>query len=87
MGFDSETAAAKHLTKMTGPESGMEKMDDAIGDSSASLEANQAGIGSMIAFKKGEWVVSLHTAQRDGDTPLVDLAELETLARTVAGRL
>ena len=87
MDFDSEDAAAAHLAKMTGPESGMRNMDNTIGDSSASLEANQAGIGSMVAFKKGEWVVSLHTAQPDGDTPLVDLAGLEALARTVASRM
>ena len=87
MDFDSEDAAAYHLAKMTGPESGMLNMDDTIGDSSASLKVNQAGIGSMVAFKKGEWVVSLHTTQPDGDTPLVDLAELELLARTVADRL
>jgi hypothetical protein len=44
-------------------------------------------MGSVVAFKKGEWVVSLHTSHPDGDTPLMDLAELESLARTVAGRL
>ena len=87
MDFDSEDAAANHLAKMTGPDCGMQNMNDAIGDSSAYLEANQTGIGSVVAFKKGEWVVSLHTAQRDGESPLVDLAELETLARTVADRL
>ena len=37
--------------------------------------------------KKGEWVVSLHTAQAADVTPLVDIAGIESLARTVADRL
>jgi len=87
MDFDSEAAAAEHLAMLVGPESGMQKMNDTIGDASASLEANQSGIGSVVAFKMGEWVVSLYTSHPDGDTPLINLAKLESLARTVAGRL
>jgi hypothetical protein len=85
--FDSEDAAKEHMAMMTGPDSGMQDMVETIGDASASLEANQAGMGSIVAFKKDEWVVSLHTSHPNGDTPLMDLADLENLARAVAGRL
>ena len=85
--FDSEDAAATHMAMLTGPDSGMQDMDETIGDESVSLEANRGGMGSLVAFKKGEWVVSLHTSQPNGDTPLMDLADLESLARAVAGRL
>lgn len=87
MDFDSEDAAATHMAMITGPDSGRQDMDETIGDASVSLEANQGGMGSIVAFKKGEWVVSLHTSHPNGDTPLMDLAALESLARAVAGRL
>ena len=41
----------------------------------------------MVIFRQGEWVVTLYTAQRDGITPLVDLAGVEALAQFVADRL
>jgi len=87
MDFDSEDAATEHMAMMTGPDSGMQDMDETIGDASVSLKANQGGMGSLVAFKKGEWVVFLHTSHPNGDTPLMDLADLESLARAVAGRL
>ena len=87
MGFDSEEAAATHMGLMTGPGSGMHDMDETIGDASVSLEANQGGMGSVVAFKKGEWVVSLHTSHPNGDTPLMDRAAFESLARAVTDRL
>ena len=87
LSFDSEEAAATRTALMTRPDSGMHDMDETIGDASVSLEANQGGMGSVVAFKKGEWVVSLHTSHPNGDTPLMDRAALESLARAVTGRL
>ena len=58
-----------------------------IGDAVAYRGGNQSGIGSTVVLKKGEWLVSLHTAQAAGATPLVDLAGVEALARMVADRL
>ncbi len=84
MDLDSEGAATDRLGLMS---SGMSDLPDKIGDASVYVEVNEAGIGSMVVFKKGEWVVSLHTAQRDGVSPIVDLEKLTTLARTVADRL
>jgi len=41
----------------------------------------------MVAFKKGEWVVMVHTAQSRGVSPLLDVTGVETLARLVAEHL
>ncbi|MCH2505696.1 MAG: hypothetical protein MK125_09100 [Dehalococcoidia bacterium] len=61
LSFDTEEAAATHMALMTVPDSGMHDMDETIGDASVSLEVNQGGMGSVVAFKKGEWVrVSPH---------------------------
>ncbi len=68
--FDSEGAAADHLGLVVGEGSGMLELPDNIGDASAFQEANDAGIGSIVVFKKGEWAVSMHTAQGAGIDPL-----------------
>ena len=85
--FDSEGAATDHAGLMIGEGPGMQDLPRAIGDASAFLEANDGGIGSMIVFRKGEWVISLHTAQGTGIAPLVDLEQLTTLARLVEDRI
>ncbi len=85
--FDSEAAAIDRLGLLTAEPSGMQDTPVTIGDVSAYLELNDAGIGSMVVFKKGEWAVVLHTAQADGVTPLVDIEGVQALARTVASRL
>ncbi len=85
--FDSQGGATDHWALVTSEESGMEDFTDTIGDASGFIEANTAGIGSMVIFKKGTWVVMLHTTQRDGVAPLVDVAGVEALARMVADRL
>lgn len=85
--FDSEDAATEHLGLILGPDSGMRDFERVIGDAAAYSEVNQSGIGSMVFFRKGEWIVSLHTTQASDDTPLVDLSALESLARTVVSRL
>ena len=85
--FDSEGAASDRFGLIVGEGSGMLDLPDNIGDVSAYVEANEAGIGSMVVFKKGGWVVTLHTAQGAGISPLVDLEGLTTLARMVADRL
>ena len=85
--FDSQGAATDHMGLMVGEGSGMLDLPDGIGDASAFQEANEAGIGSIVVFKKGEWVVTIHTAQGAGVSPLVSLEQLTALARIVADRL
>jgi hypothetical protein len=85
--FDSVEAAVNHAALMMGPDGGMLALTPVIGNQSAYIEANAGGIGSFVAFAQGEWVVTLHTAQADGVTPLVGLDELTALAELVASRL
>ena len=85
--LDSEQAAADHFELITGGVFGLQDFSEAIGDAASFIEPNEAGIGSMVIFRQGEWVVTLYTAQRDGITPLVDLAGVEALAQFVADRL
>lgn len=84
--FDSEGAAADHLESVTSETPGLRDLSVKIGDASFISEVNESGVGSFLVFRKGEWVVTLHTAQPDGTTPLVDLAGVEALALIVAGR-
>ena len=82
---DSEASAQARFEEMsTGP---LVDMGVPIGDASAEVELNAQGIGGMIVFVKGDKAVSLHTAQPEGQPPLVPLAGLEGLATLVAGRL
>jgi hypothetical protein len=88
--FDSEGAATVHWALVNSEErtrAGMQDFTDTIGDASGFIEANTAGVGSMVVFKKGAWVVVLSTAQPDSVAPLVDVAGVEALARMVADRL
>ena len=59
--FDSEGAATDHWVLVTSEERtrpGMQDLTDTIGDASGFIEANTAGVGSMVVFKKGAWVRS-----------------------------
>jgi hypothetical protein len=85
--LDSEAESTAHMELVSSETPGIQDLPDTIGDSSGFLEANENGIGSMVIFKKGDWVILLHTAQSDRTEPLVDLAGLVTLARIVADRL
>ena len=85
--FDSEGAAADHLALVSSEAPGMQELSATIGDAAFYAEVNEGGFGSMVFFKKGVWTVMLHTTHPDGTSPLVDLAGVEALARTVADRI
>lgn len=85
--FTSDGAATGHFALVSSDGPGMLELTPTIGESSAYVEANAGGIGSAVVFKKGDWVVQLHTAHSSGAEPLVDLAELTALAQLVADRL
>ncbi|MEE9583171.1 MAG: hypothetical protein V3W01_00735 [Dehalococcoidales bacterium] len=85
--FDSQTSAQGHFGMMTAETLGLEIMDSPIGDTSAEVEVNAQGIGSVVVFIKDDKVIQLHTVQLDGEQPLTDLNGLEKLAKIVAGRL
>lgn len=83
--FDSPAAAVFDAARLM--DSSMFDLVPTIGEVSSFVEVNAGGIGSMVSFRKGEWVVMLHTSQPDGTEPLVDLAGLTALAQLVADRL
>ena len=85
--FDSESSALDHYRTITSEPSGLQEMSSPIGEASAQVEVNAQGIGSMVVFLKGDKVVSLHTAQSEGQEPLLSLESLEELAELVASRL
>ena len=85
--FDSESAATDHLELVTTETPGLQELSGNIGDTSLYAEGNESGIWSMGFFKKGVWVVTLHTTQPDGARSLVVIPAVETLARIVADRL
>ena len=85
--FDSTSSAQTHLEETISETPGMRVMDSPIGDASFEIEVNAQGIGSMLVFIKGDKLVSLHTAQPEGEGPLLSLEGLEDLADLVASRL
>ena len=85
--FDSESSALDHYGTMTSEPSGLQEMSSPIGEASAQVEVNAQGIGSILVFLKGDKVISLHTAQPEGQEPLLSLESLEELAKLVASRL
>ena len=62
--FVSQSAAQEHYATVM---AGMVSMTTPIGDTSAEIEVNAQGIGSILVFIKGDRVVMLHTAQPEGE--------------------
>ena len=83
--FDSAARAQAQLNIIeSGP--AFEPMARPVGDRSASAEA-RAGVGAALAFVAGLRLVTLHSPAAGGAAALVTAAQLEELARLVAGRL
>jgi hypothetical protein len=69
-------------------ESGMGESSDSIGERSASLAVDGAGLGSVVIFLKYNKAVLLTTATALTDpVPLVDIDGLREIARIAAARL
>ena len=85
--FDSESSAEDHFVAVMSETSVLRQMTPPIGDISARVELNAEGIGSMLVFTSGDKVVSMHTMQSEGLSPLVSLEDLEELAALVMSRL
>jgi hypothetical protein len=85
--FSSQASAQDHFEMMTAETLGLEIMSLPIGDTSAEVEVNAQGIGSIIVFIRGDKVIQLHTVQPDGEQPLTDLNGLEKLAKIAEERL
>jgi hypothetical protein len=85
--FISAEAARAHYDSMLAEAAGLVPMSDTIGEASAELEVNSGGIGGMSIFVSADALVSFHTAQPDGTSPMVTIEGLRELAGLVAGRL
>ena len=85
--FASQTSAQDHFEKMRAETPGLEVMSLPIGDTSAEVEVNAEGIGSIIVSLKGDKLIQLHTAMPVGEEALVGLEGLEELIGIVESRL
>ncbi len=87
--FESGEGATQHLETMRSnlPDFPVETIDPPLGDESFRIQVDEVGVGVLLVFKKGDKAVTLHTAQPDGDEPLVNLEGLEELARNVERKL
>ena len=85
--FDSESSAEDHFVAVMSETSVLRLMTPPIGDISGQVEVNAEGIGSMLVFMSGDKLVSMHTMQSEGQSPLVSLEDLEELAALVVSRL
>ena len=85
--FDSQSSAEDHYVAVMSETSVLQQMTPPIGDISAQVEVNAEGIGSMLVFMSGDKVVSMHTMQSEGQSPLLSLEDLVELAALVVSRL
>ncbi len=85
--FDSVSSARSHYEKLKMATPGMQDMDPQIGEASAQVLINDQGLGGSLVFIKGDKVIPLHTAQPEGQQPLVPMDGIERLARLIASRL
>ncbi len=85
--FDSQTSAQDRFEKTRAEIPGLEIMNLSIGDTSAEVEVNAQGIGSIILFREGDQLIELYTVMPAGEETLVDLEGLEELARIAESRL
>jgi hypothetical protein len=85
--FESNTAAEAHFEKLTSGSPAPQPVDPPIGDASAALRIDTAGIGSTLTFRSGDKIVTLHTTIAEGQPALVEMDALEELARIAAARL
>ncbi|MFC1935605.1 hypothetical protein ACFLX9_02440 [Chloroflexota bacterium] len=85
--FDSQSSAQDHFEVVKNETPGLESMESPIGDASVEVEVNAQGVGSFVVVIQGDKFVQLHTAQPEGQEPLLSLKRLEELAGLVASRL
>ena len=69
------------------PDFPVEDVNPPSGDESFAIQVNEVGVGVLFVFKKGDKAVTFHTAQPDGDEPLINREGLEELAGTVERKL
>ncbi len=61
----------------------LQPIEPPVGEMSAGMDLAPGDVGSILIFQTGDVVVSLHTGQQAGLEPLMRLAGLTDLARTI----
>jgi len=93
--FDSEESSEAHYrfsldnVKLLQDEVGadVDITEGLVGEDSYQLTANAEGIGTIVGFLSGPYVMQLHTTLPDGEAPLLDPQALQKLAGKVQDRL
>ena len=87
MDFDSPLAAQNHFDNVISETPGLIIMADPVGDISANVVFNGAGLGSIVMYRHGDLFLSLHTVQPAEVEPMMPVGGLVELARLTQGRI
>ncbi|MEC9141049.1 MAG: hypothetical protein VX724_04755 [Chloroflexota bacterium] len=87
MDFDSPLTAQDHFNNVILETPGLIVMADPVGDISANVVFNGAGLGSIVMYRHGDLFLSLHTVQPSDVEPMLPLGGLVELARLVEDRI
>ena len=87
MDFDSPLTAQDHFDNVISETPGLIVMADPVGDISANVVFNGAGLGSIVMYRHGDLFLSLHTVQPSDVEPMLPLGGLVELARLIEDRI
>ena len=87
MDFNSPYTAQEHFNNVISETPGLIVMSEPMGDISAKVVFNGAGLGSIVMYRQEDLFLSLHTAQPVGVEPLMPVEGLVELARLVETRI
>ena len=87
MDFDSPLTAQDHFNNVILETPGLIVMADPVGDISANVVFNGAGLGSIVMYRHGDLFLSLHTVQPSDVEPMLPLGGLVELARLIEDRI
>ncbi len=87
MDFNSSYTAQEHFDHVISETPGLIVMSEPIGDISANVVFNGAGLGSIVMYREGDLFLSLHTAQPVDVEPMMPVDGLVELARLIETRI
>ena len=87
MDFDSPHTAQDHFDNVISETPGLIVMDEPVGDISANVVFNGAGLGSIVMYRQRDLFLSLHTLQPADVEPMLPVAGLVELARLIEDRI
>ena len=87
MDFDSALTAQDHFDNVIAETPGLIVMAEPVGDISANVVFNGAGLGSIVMYRHGDLFLSLHTVQPADVEPMMPVGGLVELARLIEDRI